>query len=110
MRRLNFRDNPVSHMECARHQTDADARVYSMNRIAVIDIAPLTGKARDAAGLDLPGPAPVDVRHDVPPERESAGLDSRTVRLTDERPLLRFRRLLKTHRPAVAWWESRRPQ
>ncbi|MGC0015123.1 transposase [Ralstonia pseudosolanacearum] len=98
MRRLNFRDNPISHMECARHQTDADARVYSMNRIAVIDIAPLTGKARDAAGLDLP------------PARESAGLDSRTVRLTDERRLLRFRRLLKTHRPAVVEWESRRLQ
>ncbi|MHA6842472.1 transposase [Ralstonia pseudosolanacearum] len=90
MRRLNFRDNPLSHMECARHQADADARVYSMNRIAVIDIAPLTGTARDAAGLDLPSPARVDARHDVPPELESAGRDSRTVRLTDERPSCGF--------------------
>ncbi|QCX49513.1 transposase [Ralstonia pseudosolanacearum] len=97
-------------MECARHQTDANIRVYSMNRIAAIDIAPITGKARDATALGLPAPAMEDALHDMPLDRVSAGLDSRTVRLTDERPLLRFRRLRKPHRPAVAGWESRRLQ
>ncbi|CBJ37965.1 transposase (fragment) [Ralstonia solanacearum CMR15] len=65
---------------------------------------------RSPAMFDLPDPARVDARHDVPLERESAGLDSRTVRLTDERRLRQFRRLLKTPRPAVAEWESRRLQ
>lgn len=48
MEHLNSRDNQLSHMECARHQFDANVRVYSMNRIAVIEIAPLTGKVRPA--------------------------------------------------------------